>query len=99
MSEDMIKIVKNLIASGKGDSKRLREIYYTIKQGQPMVMSDYRYIQDLTSDESSDTETKQIPTNRTSKRDESIELLRIRLAEGQITIEEYRELKNALTEE
>ena len=95
----MIKIVKNLIASGKGDSKRLREIYDTIKQGQPMVMSDYRYIQDLTSEESKDTETKQIPVTRTSKRDESIELLRMRLAEGQITIEEFRELKNALTEE
>ena len=98
MSEEILKTIKGLLASGKGDSKRLREIIEVIKKGEPVVMSDYRYIQTLT-ESSKNTEDSQAPSLKPSKIDESLELLRIRLAEGQITIEQFRELKKALTDE
>ncbi len=44
-------------------------------------------------------EGEQPPSIKPSKRHESLELLRIRLAEGQITVEEFRKLKNAITED
>jgi len=52
MSEDLLKTIRDLIATGKGDIKRLRGIMSTIKQGNPVYLSDYRYIQSLTSEES-----------------------------------------------
>jgi hypothetical protein len=98
MSEDILKTVKNLLTSGKGDSKRLREIIEDIKKGEPVVMSDYRYIQSLT-ESSKGVEGEQSTSVKPSKKDESLELLRVRLAEGQITVEQFRELKKALTED
>jgi len=98
MSEDILKTIKNLLTAGKGDSKRLREIIDVIKKGEPVVMSDYRYIQSLT-ESSKVVEGEQPPNIKPSKRDESLELLRVRLAEGQITVEEFRKLKKAITEE
>ena len=98
MSEDILKTIKGLMASGKGDSKRLREIIDVIKKGEPMVMSDYRYIQTLT-ESSKGTEGELGQIIKPSKNDESLELLRVRLAEGQITVEQFRELKKALTED
>lgn len=99
MSEDLIKDVKNLLASGKGDSKRLCEILDSIKQKNPVYMSDYKYVQSLVSvrEQENNADAKQeipeaVMTNN------PIELLRLRLAEGKITIEEFRELKKALTE-
>ena len=99
MSEDILKIIKGLQASGKGDSKRLREIVETIKEGEPVVMSDYRYIQTLTEASKATEGEQQSPSIKPSKRDTSLELLRVRLAEGQITVGEFRELKKALTED
>lgn len=98
MSEEILKTIKGLLAAGKGDSKRLREIIEVIKNGEPVVMSDYRYIQALT-ESSKNAEVEQAPSVKPSRNDESLDLLRIRLAEGQITIEQFRELKKALTEE
>ena len=98
MSEDILKTIKGLMSSGKGDSKRLREIIEVIKKGEPVVMSDYRYIQTLT-ESSKGVEGEQRPIAKSSKKDESLELLRVRLAEGQITVEQFRELKKALTED
>jgi hypothetical protein len=98
MSEDIVKTIKSLLTSGKGDSKRLREIIEVIKRGEPVVMSDYRYIQTLT-ESSKGVEGEQPPSVKPSKKDESLELLRVRLAEGQITVEQFRELKKALTED
>ena len=97
MSEDILKTIKGLMASGKGDSKRLREIIEVIKKGDPMVMSDYRYIQTLTESSKGIEGEGQIA--KPGKKDESLELLRVRLAEGQITVEQFRELKKALTED
>ena len=97
MSEEILKTIKGLLVAGKGDSKRLREIIEVIKKGEPVVMSDYRYIQTLT--EPSKNTADQTPNANPSKKDESLELLRIRLAEGQITVEQFRELKKALTED
>jgi hypothetical protein len=98
MSEDILKTIKSLMASGKGDTKRLREIIEVIKKGEPVVMSDYRYIQTLT-ESSTGVEGEQAPITKPGKKDESLELLRVRLAEGQITVEQFRELKKALTED
>jgi len=98
MTDEMLKTIKNLLISGKGDSKRLREISETIKKGEPVVMSDFRYIQTLTEESSQGMDGKQLGITKPRKRDSSLELLRIRLALGQITIEEYRKLKQALTD-
>ncbi len=97
MSEDMLKTIKGLLAAGKGNPKRLREIMETVKNDEPIVMSDYRYIHDLLESSNNTVEQPQVTTP--PKKDTSIELLRIRLAEGQISIEEFRVLKQALTEE
>ena len=107
MSEDLLKTVRDLIAFRKGDTKRLREIIETIKRGNPLLLSDYRYIQSLTladseqqlTENKSDDRASKEDKPKPSKRDESLNLLRIRLAEGQITIDEFRELKEALTED
>lgn len=96
MSEEILRTVKTLLQSRKGDPKRLKEILETLKQGTPIVMSDYRYIQNLSSGDAENLEEKR--TIVTSK-DKSLELLRVRLAEGEITIEEFRVLKKALTED
>lgn len=104
MSDELLRNVKNILASGKGDAKRLREIINTIKEGSPVVMSDYKYIESLSS-QSADSQLQESregiprPQAQNLKRDESIEILRIRLAEGQITVDEFRELKKALTGE
>jgi hypothetical protein len=98
MSEEMLKTIKSLLAAGKGNPTRLRQIIEEIKSGEPVVMSDYRYIQDLVeSHETQESNTQQTVTQAT--RDTSLEVLRVRLAEGQISIEEFRVLKKALTEE
>ncbi|MGI0087770.1 MAG: hypothetical protein ACREBI_07390 [Nitrosotalea sp.] len=99
MSEDLLKDVKNLLASGKGDSKRLCEILDSIKRKNPVYMSDYKYVQSLISagQQENNAETKpEIPEG--VKIYNPIELLRIRLAEGKITIDEFRELKKAIAE-
>ncbi|HEX5457744.1 MAG TPA: hypothetical protein VFX64_05090 [Candidatus Nitrosotalea sp.] len=98
MSEDMIKTVKGLLSAGRGNQKRLREIIETAKNGEPIVMSDYRYIQNLLESPDS-TDVEQMQSIPQPKRDTSLEVLRVRLAEGQISIEEFRVLKKALTEE
>ena len=98
MSEDMIKTIRGLLASGKGNPKRLREIIEIVKTGEPIVMSDYRYIQNLLESPNG-TDIEQTQTTPQPKKDASLELLRVRLAEGQISIEEFRVLKKALTEE
>ena len=102
MSEEILRTVKNMLASGKGDTKRLREIMSTIKEGEPVLMSDYKYIENLASQEADSQlqEKANVPLSHTRyAKDESIEILRIRLAEGQITIDEFRELKKALADE
>ena len=94
----MIKTVKGLLSAGRGNQKRLREIIETVKNGEPIVMSDYRYIQNLLESPNS-TDVEQVQSAPQPKRDTSLEVLRVRLAEGQISIEEFRVLKQALTEE
>ena len=103
MSEELLKTVKKLLASGKGDAKRLREIINTIKEGLPVVMSDYRYIEGLISQDANSQSQEQVEgipkPEKSPTMDESIEILRIILAEGQITIDEFRELKKVLTDQ
>ncbi len=99
MSEDLLRDVKTLLASGNGDAKRLCEILNSIKQKNPVYMSDYKYVQSLISDESkenrSETGSKMLEK---AKIDNPLDLLRIRLAEGKITVDEFRGLKKAITE-
>ncbi len=98
MSEDFLKNVKTLLASGKGDAKRLREILEIMKQSDPVTMSDYKYIQSLTSEESQEDKTKTKNVLPDAKLEDPLQLLRIRLAEGKITIDEFRELKKTINE-
>lgn len=58
MSEDMIKSIKNLIDSGKGDVERLNEILNTLKQKIPLYFSDYRYLENLFSQKEEEIPSK-----------------------------------------
>jgi len=102
MSEELLRIVKNMLASGKGDSKRLLEIIGTIKGGEPILMSDYKYIESLTTQNVDPQPQEKVEMSRqqtSSIKDDPLSILRVRLAEGHITIDEFRELKKALTDE
>ncbi len=99
MSEEILKKAKHFVAAGIGDTKRLRDILDTIKRGEPVVLSDFRYLEELTAVESEQQDKTTSSTPKPSNMDESLSLLRIRLAEGNITIEEFRELKKAITED
>lgn len=98
MSEDFLKDVKKLLASGKGDTKRLREILDHIKQENPVYMSDYKYVQSLTSEEPGKDVSEDSAVPSSVKMEDPLQLLRIRLAEGEITIDEFRELKKAISD-
>ncbi|MDE1763134.1 MAG: hypothetical protein KGH88_02685 [Thaumarchaeota archaeon] len=98
MSDDFIKNVKTLLASGKGDTKRLTEILDFVKQSNPVYMSDYKYVQNLISDESSNNKMETPDVQPEIKLEDPVALLRLRLAEGKITIDEFRELKKTITE-
>jgi|SRR5690242_9231728 len=112
MSEDLIKTVQRLIDSGKGDSNRLHEIFNVLKHGTPLYMSDYKYVESLikTLEEQeqikSEKETKSKNNKEKNKKSEKVQpkennalkILKNRLAAGQITIEEFQELKKVLKE-
>lgn len=68
MSEEIIRSVQNLINSGKGDSKRLHEILNTLKQGSPLYLSDFRYLESLTSNQ-----TQQRPENKADRGKPSVQ--------------------------
>lgn len=110
----MIKTVQNLIDSKKGDKKRLDDILNTIKQGTPLYLSDYRYLESL--DSKNDTvqnediaSTQQVTPSKTGDEelstenldelkpeDDAMTILRSRLANGEISIEEFRTIKKIL---
>ena len=111
MSEELIKTVQKLIDSGKGDSNRLHEIFNILKHGTPLYMSDFKYVQNLikTLEEEqtkSEKETKSKNTKTQNKKSEKVQskestalkILKNRLAAGEITIEEFQELKKVLKE-
>ncbi|HJT09946.1 MAG TPA: hypothetical protein VJ771_04105 [Candidatus Nitrosotalea sp.] len=98
MSEDFSKEVKRLLAAGKGDAKRMREILEMIKRNDPVYMSDYKYIQSLISEESEKDKTENKDASSDIKLEDPLALLRLRLAEGKITIDEFRELKKTISE-
>lgn len=110
----MIKTVQNLIDSKKGDKKRLDDILNTIKQGTPLYLSDYRYLESLDSKndtvQNEDTaSTPQVTPSKTGDEelstenldelkpeDDAMTILRSRLANGEISIEEFRTIKKIL---
>ena len=112
MSEDLIKTVQKLIDSGKGDSNRLYEIFDVLKHGTPLYMSDYKYVESLIKileeqeQIKSEKETKSKKTKGQNKKSEKVQskgdnalkILKNRLAAGEITIEEFQELKKVLKE-
>ena len=112
MPDDLIKTVQKLIDSGKGDSNRLHEIFNVLKHGTPLYMSDYKYVESLikTLEEQEQIKSeKEIKSKKTkgqnkksdkvqSKEDNALKILKNRLAAGEITIEEFQELKKVLKE-
>jgi len=112
LSDDLIKTVQKLIDSGKGDSNRLHEIFNVLKHGTPLYMSDYKYVESLikTLEEQEQIKSeKEIKSKKTkvqnkksdkvqSKEDNALKILKNRLAAGEITIEEFQELKKVLKE-
>ncbi|MGI0046022.1 MAG: hypothetical protein ACREBB_02375 [Nitrosotalea sp.] len=98
MSDDLLKDVKSLLASGMGDEKRLRDILDCIKQKNPVYMSDYKYIQNLVSEASREGKTETTDVKTEARLKDPLALLRIRLAEGKITIDEFRDLKKTISE-
>ena len=110
----MIKSIQNLINLGKGDRDRLTEILNTLKQKTPLYFSDYKYLEDLLSQKEetqskSDLknelkETKQDvkPKQKTSSKNsinESLSILRTRLAAGEITLDEFQAIKKILKDD
>ena len=111
MSEDMIKSVQNLIDSGKGDPKRLTEILDILKQKTPLYLSDYKYLESLISQKEEiqsktdlknkvkkvkqETKAKQ-RTESKNTTNESLSILKTRLASGEITLDEFRAIKKTL---
>lgn len=112
MSEDMIKSVQDLIDSGKGDPKRLTEILDTLKKKMPLYMSDYKYLESLTSkkDETQKTdlknkineikqEAKTLKKQKTKSENTtnaSLSILKTRLASGEITLNSFKAIKKTL---
>lgn len=71
MSSDPIKIVEDLIKSGKGDPNRLQLILETLRGGMRLDYSDQKYIDDISADpisepidESSTDISSDIPENK-----------------------------------
>lgn len=126
MAEELIRSVQNLLDSDKGDQKRLLDILNTLKQGATLYLSDYKYIESLTSNSVQNDEERQ-ETSESKKRKivkeirheantmiknqrktESLEeftssenedvlmILRTRLANGEITIDEFRSIKKTI---
>jgi len=126
LAEELIRSVQNLLDSDKGDQKRLLDILNTLKQGATLYLSDYKYIESLTSNSVQNDEERQ-ETSESKKRKivkeirheantmiknqrktESLEeltssenedvlmILRTRLANGEITIDEFRSIKKTI---
>jgi len=55
MQDDIVRIVEELITSGKGDVERLQRILNLLKNGEEVSFLDQKYIETLTSNESSET--------------------------------------------
>jgi len=126
LAEELIRSVQNLLDSDKGDQKRLLDILNTLKQGATLYLSDYKYIESLTSNSVQNDEERQ-ETSESKKRKivkeirheantmiknqrktESLEeltssenedvlmILRTRLANGEITIDEFKSIKKTI---
>lgn len=111
MSEDMLKSIQKLIDSGKGDLKRLNEILHTLKHDTILYLSDYKYLESLFSQKEGSqsktdlgdkikevkqkANTKQKPNSKIAS-DESLSILKTRLASGEITLDEFQAIKKIL---
>jgi len=126
LAEELIRSVQNLLDSDKGDQKRLLDILNTLKQGATLYLSDYKYIESLTSNfiqndkerqEASESKKRKIVKEIRHKanamiknqgKTESLEefalsenedvlmILRTRLANGEITIDEFKSIKKTI---
>ena len=112
MSEDMVKSIQKLLDSGKGDPTRLTEILNTIKQKAPLYFSDYRYLEDLsTQKEESQIKTEEKSKSKKVKKEgkkdtkqkpnsqktsQALSILKTRLASGEISLDEFQALKTVI---
>ena len=126
MAEELIRSVQNLLDSDKGDQKRLVDILNTLKQGATLYLSDYKYIENLTSSsvqndeegqETSESKKQKIVKEirheantmiKNQRKTEPLEeftslenedvlmILRTRLANGEITIDEFKSIKKTI---
>jgi len=126
LAEELIRSVQNLLDSDKGDQKRLLDILNTLKQGATLYLSDYKYIESLTSNSVQNDEERQ-ETSESKKRkivkeirheantmiknqrktepleeftssenEDVLMILRTRLANGEITIDEFKSIKKTI---
>jgi len=126
LAEELIRSVQNLLDSDKGDQKRLVDILNTLKQGATLYLSDYKYIENLTSSsvqndeegqETSESKKQKIVKEirheantmiKNQRKTEPLEeftslenedvlmILRTRLANGEITIDEFKSIKKTI---
>lgn len=113
MSEELIKKVQQFIDSGIGDKGRLSDILKVLNQHKPLYLSDYRYLQSLSSEVETEPNEKfpdKIrPDDKVKQELDTIAkpplgdenpmtILKERLANGEISIEEFKTIKKALEE-
>lgn len=91
MSEELINNVEKLIEGGYGDYNRLTAILEAVKKGRELYSSDRQYVDNLISKFLFTSGEK---TNNNS--DNDLQILKNRLAKGEITIEEFNSLKKVL---
>lgn len=109
----MIKSIQRLIEIGRGDPERLNEILNTLKQKNPLLFSDYKYIEELLSQKEEPQikpvlkkEVKKIKQVASPKQkvgsknptNEAYSILKARLAAGEITLDEFQAIKKILKE-
>lgn len=101
MSDDLIGQVETLADLGVGDSARLTSIIDQIKQGKKLYSSDQIYVDNLISKFLFPRENNREKTiERASEHyeDESFKILKNRLAKGEITPQEFDDLKKKIVE-
>lgn len=101
MSDDLIGQVETLVDLGVGDSARLTSIIDQIKQGKKLYSSDQIYVDNLISKFLFPRESNREKTIEHASEhyeDESFKILKNRLAKGEITSQEFDDLKKKIVE-
>ena len=97
MEKELAESIQKLIDSGKGDIRRLNVILEAIKNGKPLFSFDQKYLDSLldsTSSISRDPLTSN--SNDDKKENDSLSILKNRLAKGELTLKEFDILKDKI---